>query len=62
MGLCNISPVVNVSAANCSDPLWAARISNEASLYEKNCFITLTYAPEYLPEGGTSLLPTFSSL
>lgn len=28
---------------------WAVRISHEASLYEKNCFITLTYSPEHLP-------------
>lgn len=32
---------------------WAVRISHEASLYEKNCFITLTYAPEYLPADGS---------
>lgn len=25
---------------------------HEASLYSKNCFITLTYAPEYLPPDG----------
>lgn len=36
--------------------VWACRISNEASLYDKNCFITLTYAPENLPQNG-SLLP-----
>lgn len=28
---------------------WAIRITHEASLYEKNCFITLTYSDEYLP-------------
>ena len=27
---------------------WAVRISTEASLYEKNCFITLTFSPEHL--------------
>lgn len=32
---------------------WAIRISNEASLYKENCFITLTIAPEYLPEDGS---------
>lgn len=32
---------------------WAVRCYHEASLYEDNCFITLTYAPEHLPEGGT---------
>ena len=38
---------------------WAVRISNEASLYDQNCFITLTYAPEYLPEGGSLVLEHF---
>lgn len=33
---------------------WAARCAHEASLYERNCFITLTYETE--PEGG-SLVP-----
>lgn len=28
---------------------WAVRISHEASLYDQNCFITLTYSPENLP-------------
>jgi hypothetical protein len=28
---------------------WALRCVHEASLYEKNCFITLTYNPENLP-------------
>jgi len=28
---------------------WAIRCHHEASLHEKNCFITLTYAPEHLP-------------
>lgn len=32
---------------------WAARISHEASLYEKNCFITLTYSEEHLPKDGS---------
>lgn len=36
--------------------VWACRISNEASLYDENCFITLTYSPENLPENG-SLVP-----
>lgn len=30
---------------------WAVRCLHEASLYEQNCFITLTYAPEHLPDG-----------
>lgn len=29
---------------------WAIRCVHEASLYEENCFITLTYNPEHLPE------------
>ena len=29
---------------------WAIRCVNEASLYRENCFITLTYSDEYLPQ------------
>ena len=29
---------------------WAIRCVNEASLYRGNCFITLTYSDEYLPQ------------
>lgn len=32
---------------------WAARCVHEASLYEDNCFITLTYDNEHLPQNGT---------
>lgn len=32
---------------------WAVRISQEASLYKRNCFITLTYSPENLPADGS---------
>lgn len=35
---------------------WAVRCVHEASLYRENCFLTLTYAPEHLPESG-SLVP-----
>lgn len=38
---------------------WAIRITHEASLYEKNCFITLTYSPENLPENGSLVLEHF---
>lgn len=38
---------------------WATRISLEAKLYEKNCFITLTYAPEFLPENGSLVMEHF---
>lgn len=31
---------------------WAIRCVHEASLYENNCFLTLTYDPEHLPAGG----------
>jgi len=32
---------------------WAIRATHEAALYDKNCFITLTYAPEHLPALGS---------
>ncbi len=32
---------------------WALRCVHEASLYEENCYITLTYDPENMPENGT---------
>jgi len=32
---------------------WAVRMTHEASLYQHNCFITLTYADEYLPENAS---------
>lgn len=32
---------------------WAIRCMHEASLHERNSFLTLTYAEEYLPEGAT---------
>lgn len=31
---------------------WAVRCMDEASLYEENCFVTLTYSPEKLPKDG----------
>jgi len=31
----------------------AIRVAHEAQLYEQNCFVTLTYAPEHLPEFGS---------
>lgn len=31
---------------------WAMRCLHEASLYENNCFITLTYSDEFVPEDG----------
>lgn len=35
---------------------WAVRCVHEAQMWERNCFITLTYRPEDLPPGG-SLVP-----
>ena len=32
---------------------WAVRCMHEASLHQSNCVITLTYAPENLPSGGS---------
>lgn len=32
---------------------WAVRCVHEASLHKENSFITLTYAPEHLPEDGS---------
>lgn len=32
---------------------WAVRCMQEASLYDRNCFVTLTYSDEFLPTGGT---------
>lgn len=32
---------------------WAMRAEHEASLYEENCVVTLTYADEHLPKGGS---------
>lgn len=31
---------------------WAVRIFHEASLWDRNCFLTLTYDDEHLPEDG----------
>ncbi len=32
---------------------WGIRISHEAQLHDDNSFITLTYSPECMPQGGT---------
>lgn len=32
---------------------WAVRCTHEASLWEENCFLTLTYHPDNLPPGGS---------
>lgn len=33
--------------------VWAVRCTHEASLYEDNCFLTLTYSDEFLPPLGS---------
>lgn len=38
---------------------WAARCVHEASLYDKNCFITLTYDDEHLPADGSLCVKDF---
>lgn len=38
---------------------WAVRCMLEASMYEKNCFLTLTYAPENLPKNGSLVKEDF---
>lgn len=32
---------------------WAVRCVHEASLHERNCFLTLTYSPQQLPDSGS---------
>lgn len=34
---------------------WAIRITHEAAMHERNCFLTLTYDNEHLPEHGQLL-------
>lgn len=38
---------------------WAVRSVHEASLYERNCFITLTYANEHLPPNNSLVYEDF---
>lgn len=38
---------------------WAIRCMHEASLHQQNSFITLTYAPEHLPPGGSLQMKDF---
>lgn len=38
---------------------WAMRCVHEASLYEQNSFVTLTYGDEFLPEGGSLMYRDF---
>lgn len=32
---------------------WAVRMMHEASLYDENCFVTLTYDDKHMPENGS---------
>ena len=38
---------------------WAMRCMHEAALYQRNCFVTLTYDDAHLPEGGKLAYPHF---
>ncbi len=38
---------------------WAIRIVHEAQLYSDNCFLTLTYAPDFLPDDGSLVKKDF---
>lgn len=40
---------------------WAIRCVKEASMHEKNCFITLTYNDENLPDGATLVKKDFQN-
>lgn len=50
--------IVKISCGCCMECLlqrsnhWATRIYMESKTHAKNCFITLTYAPEHLPSNG----------
>jgi len=35
---------------------WAVRCMHEASLHERNCFVTLTYSDEFVPRFGSLLM------
>lgn len=39
--------------------VWAVRCMHEASLYDNNCFITLTYSPANMPYGETLVKSDF---
>lgn len=38
---------------------WAVRCVHESKLYSHNCFITLTYSPEFLPSDGSLIKKDF---
>ena len=37
--------------------MWALRIVHESKLWDRNCFVTLSYAPEHLPAYGSLSYP-----
>lgn len=39
--------------------IWAMRCMHEASLYDENCFVTLTYSPACLPAGGSVVVEDY---
>lgn len=53
-----IDKPINLPCGNCGHCRWksaserAARCVHEASLFQNNCFLTLTYNPQFLPENG----------
>lgn len=57
-GVVDFEPIT-VACGKCVECLqqkateWSVRIMKEAEQYEQNCFITLTYNNEHLPENGT---------
>ena len=56
---CASSNITGIPCGKCmgcrleSSRQWAVRCMHEASLYEDNCFITLTYHPDNLPKDGS---------
>lgn len=40
---------------------WALRCVHEASLHERNCFVTLTYKDEHIPDGGNLVLADYQN-
>lgn len=51
-------PAIDIPCGRCigcrldHSRMWAVRCLHEASLYERNCFVTLTYSPDHLPAFG----------
>lgn len=58
---------VSVSCGQCigcrleRSRVWATRCVHEASLYDSNCFITLTYSNEFVPEHGSLVKAHFQN-